>query len=176
MPSPKPLSSASCVKKSSASGALRERRNCHGGQLTPSPGARPMPKSMRLGCSASSRRYDSATLSDEWLGSITPASAEAYATRHLGHVSDHDFGVVVAIPGMLWCSAYQRRRKPRRSTVRASSTAPLRAAALVRAAGEGDENRARRAGGGTALLVSWGRERARPRARAERIVHVHVYV
>src|SRR6478735_10722882 len=40
-------------------------------------------------------------------------------------------GVVVAMPGMLWCSAYHRRSKPSRSTARASSTAPFSAAALV---------------------------------------------
>src|SRR5689334_22531314 len=40
-------------------------------------------------------------------------------------------GVVVAMPGMLWCSAYHRRSKPRRSMARASSTAPTSAAALV---------------------------------------------
>ena len=61
---PKPVSSASWDRKSSASGALRERRNATAvnGSV---PGARPIPRSIRPGWSASSKRYDSATLSDE---------------------------------------------------------------------------------------------------------------
>src|SRR6478736_205781 len=51
-------------------------------------------------------------------------------------------GVVVAMPGMLWCSAYQRRSKPSRSTARASSTAPSSAAALVLPLERGTRSRA----------------------------------
>ena len=54
------------------------------------PGARPMPRSMRPGCSASSMPNCSATTSDEWFGSMTPPAPMRRVDVRRGEVGDED--------------------------------------------------------------------------------------
>ena len=56
------------------------------------PGARPRPRSMRPGKSASSTLNRSATISGAWLGSMTPPGAHAHALRRRRDLPDHDVG------------------------------------------------------------------------------------
>ncbi|MDQ0936755.1 hypothetical protein QFZ49_006730 [Streptomyces turgidiscabies] len=71
------------------------------------PQTRPIPMSIRPGCSASSVPNCSATTRGEWLGSMTPpepmrmwVAAEAIRSMSAG-------GEQLAILGALWCSAIQ---------------------------------------------------------------------
>ena len=73
------------------------------------PGARPMPRSIRPGCSASSVPKRSATTSGEWFGSITPPEPSRIRVVRAAAFAISTSGAELAIPGMLWCSAYHSR-------------------------------------------------------------------
>ena len=74
------------------------------------PGARPMPRSTRPGCSASSVPNCSATTSGAWLGSITPPEPTRMVEVLAARWASSTAGAELAIAGMLWCSATQNRR------------------------------------------------------------------
>ena len=74
------------------------------------PGARPMPRSIRPGCSASSVPNCSATTSGAWLGSITPPEPTRIVDVASARWPISTAGAELAIAGMLWCSATQNRR------------------------------------------------------------------
>jgi len=86
------------------------------------PGARPMPRSIRPWCRASSIPNCSATTSGAWLGSITPPDPTRIVEVAEARCAINTAGAELAIPGMLWCSATQCRRYPRRSAALASCT------------------------------------------------------
>ena len=71
------------------------------------PGARPMPRSMRPGASASSAANCSATTSGEWFGSMTPPEPTRIRVLRAAAAAISTGGVVEATAGMLWCSANQ---------------------------------------------------------------------
>ena len=71
------------------------------------PGARPMPRSMRPGASASRAANCSATTSGEWFGSITPPEPTRMRLLRAAAAAISTGGVVEATAGMLWCSANQ---------------------------------------------------------------------
>ena len=71
------------------------------------PGARPMPRSMRPGASASSAANCSATTSGEWFGSMTPPDPTRMREVRAAAAATSTGGVVDATAGMLWCSANQ---------------------------------------------------------------------
>ena len=73
------------------------------------PGARPMPRSIRPGCSASSVPNCSATTSGAWLGSITPPEPTRIVEVASARCPISTAGAELAIAGMLWCSATQNR-------------------------------------------------------------------
>ena len=107
--------------KSSAVAAPYDRRSADA--VTGSvPGARPMPRSMRPGCSASSMPNCSTTASGAWLGSMSPPEPTRIVDVASARCASRTAGDELAMPGMLWCSATQWRWYPRRSTSRASST------------------------------------------------------
>jgi hypothetical protein len=74
------------------------------------PGARPMPRSMRPGCSASRVPNCSATTSGAWLGSMTPPEPTRIEEVAAARWAISTAGAELAIAGMLWCSATQKRR------------------------------------------------------------------
>ena len=74
------------------------------------PGARPMPRSIRPGCSASSVPNCSATTSGAWFGSITPPDPTRMVLVEAARWAMSTAGAELAIEGMLWCSATQNRR------------------------------------------------------------------
>ena len=74
------------------------------------PGARPMPRSIRPGCSASSVPNCSATTSGAWLGSMTPPDPTRIVVVAAARCAIRTAGAELAIAGMLWCSATQNRR------------------------------------------------------------------
>ena len=84
------------------------------------PGARPMPRSIRPGCSASSVPNCSATTSGAWLGSITPPEPTRIVEVAAARWAISTAGAELAMAGMLWCSATQNRRYPSSSVRRAS--------------------------------------------------------
>ena len=74
------------------------------------PGARPSPRSTRPGKSAASVPNCSAITSGAWLGSMMPA-----APTRMREVAAATWPITTAVaalamPGMLWCSASQKRR------------------------------------------------------------------
>ncbi len=71
------------------------------------PGARPIPRSIRPGASASSAANCSATTSGEWLGSITPPEPTRMRSVRAAAAATSTGGEVEATAGMLWCSANQ---------------------------------------------------------------------
>ena len=73
------------------------------------PGARPMPRSMRPGASASSAANCSATTSGAWFGSMTPPEPTRMRSVRAAVAAISTGGVVDATAGMLWCSANQYR-------------------------------------------------------------------
>jgi len=73
------------------------------------PGARPRPRSIRPGWSASSMPNCSATTSDEWFGSITPPEPSRIVLVPAARWAISTAGEELAMPGMLWCSATQKR-------------------------------------------------------------------
>ena len=73
------------------------------------PGARPMPRSIRPGCSASRVPNCSATTSGAWLGSITPPEPTRIVEVAAARWAISTGGAEEAIAGMLWCSATQKR-------------------------------------------------------------------
>ena len=56
------------------------------------PGARPSPRSMRPGCSASSVRNTSTTCSGEWFGTMIPPAPTRIRLGRARHVLDDDLG------------------------------------------------------------------------------------
>ena len=93
------------------------------------PGARPIPRSIRPGCSASNSANCSAIARGAWLGSITPPEPIRIASVAAARCAISTLGVVLATVGMLWCSATQKRRNPRWSACRASRVVSARASA-----------------------------------------------
>ena len=73
------------------------------------PGARPMPRSIRSGCSATSVPNCSATTNGAWLGSITPPEPSRIVEVAAARCASSTAGAELAIPGMLWCSATHNR-------------------------------------------------------------------
>ena len=74
------------------------------------PGARPIPRSIRPGCRASSVPNCSAMTNGAWLGSMTPPepsrSVEVAAARWAMSTA----GAELATAGIPWCSATHSRR------------------------------------------------------------------
>jgi len=99
-------SSASCSGKSSTDIASRERRSAYAVSASV-PGARPRPRSMRPGKSASRTRKASATRSGLWLGSITPPEPTRIVEVAAATWPIITSGEELAMPGLLWCSASQ---------------------------------------------------------------------
>ena len=64
---------------------------------------------MRPGCSASSIPNCSAITSDEWFGSITPPEPRRIVLVPAARWAMSTGGEELAMPGMLWCSATQKR-------------------------------------------------------------------
>jgi len=92
--------------KSSAGGTPAVRRSA--AAVTASvPGARPMPRSMRPGCRASSTRNISATFSGEWFGSMMPPAPTLIRSVAAATWPIMTSGAELARPGWLWCSASQ---------------------------------------------------------------------
>jgi Phosphoesterase family len=114
-------SSASCAAKSAGGSPSAPRRSARAVALSV-PGARPIPRSIRPGCIASSVPNCSATVSGAWLGSITPPEPTRIADVADAIWPARTAGAALAMPGMLWCSAIQYRRSPHRSACRARST------------------------------------------------------
>ena len=104
----RPIRSTSSAGKSSAPSPAGLRRSAAAvaGSV---PGARPMPRSMRPGCSASSSANCSATTSGGWLGSITPPDPTRIVLVLAARWAISTAGDVLATVGMLWCSATQNR-------------------------------------------------------------------
>ena len=69
-----------------------------------------MPRSIRPGARASRAANCSATMSGEWLGSITPPDPTRMRAVRAAAAAMRTGGVVEATAGMLWCSANQYRR------------------------------------------------------------------
>ena len=111
-PSKKASTSPSCWGKSSAPGAPPRTLEPDGRRSAWAvsgsvPGARPMPRSMRPGCSASSMPNCSATTSGAWFGSITPPEPTRIVEVAWARWPMSTAGAELAMPGMLWCSATQ---------------------------------------------------------------------
>ena len=135
-PVKKPSRSISCSGKSSADSPSGERRSA--AAVTWSvPGARPMPRSIRPGWSASSMPNCSATTSETWLGSITPPEPTRMVVVASAMWPISTGGAELAMPGMLWCSATQNRRYPSRSACWARSIVARRASPAVPPSGTG---------------------------------------
>ena len=78
-------------RKSSSSATFWRRRSAY--EVTGSvPGARPMPRSIRPGNSASSILKRSATISGAWFGSITPPEPTRMRSVMAAICADHDVG------------------------------------------------------------------------------------
>ncbi len=86
------------------------------------PGARPMPRSIRPGCNASSNANCSAIANGAWLGSITPPDPTLMRSVRAARWAIRTAGEVLATVAMLWCSATQNRVMPSRSAACASVT------------------------------------------------------
>ena len=98
----------SCSGKSSAVGVPFRRSAC---AVTGSvPGARPIPRSMRPGWSASSIPNCSTTVSGAWFGSMSPPEPSRIVDVAAARCASSTAGDELAMPGMLWCSATQCRR------------------------------------------------------------------
>ena len=64
---------------------------------------------MRPGCSSASVPNCSATVSGEWLGSMTPPEPSRMLSVWAATCAISTAGAEDAIVDMLWCSAYQTR-------------------------------------------------------------------
>ena len=64
---------------------------------------------MRPGCSASNVPNCSATTSGAWLGSITPPEPTRMVEVLAARCAISTAGAELAMAGMLWCSATQKR-------------------------------------------------------------------
>ena len=73
------------------------------------PGARPMPRSIRPGCSPARTRNVSATFSGAWLGSMMPPAPTRIVLVAAATDAIITSGAELATLGMLWCSATQNR-------------------------------------------------------------------
>ena len=103
------ISSVSSAGKSSADRPCIVRRSASAVRWSV-PGARPMPRSIRPGCSDSRVPNCSATTSGAWLGSITPPEPTRMVLVAAARWASSTAGDELAIAGMLWCSATQNRR------------------------------------------------------------------
>jgi hypothetical protein len=74
------------------------------------PGARPRPRSIRPGNSASSVPNCSATISGAWLGNMMPPAPTRIVEVPPATCAIAMEVAALATPGMLWCSASQKRR------------------------------------------------------------------
>ncbi len=79
----------------------------------------------------------SAITSDTWLGSMTPPEPTRMTEVASAMWPISTGGAELAMPGMLWCSATQNRRNPRRSACRAKSIVARRAPPAVPPSGTG---------------------------------------
>ena len=120
----------SSAGKSSAPSPSTVRRSA-AAVIGSAPGARPMPRSMRPGCSASSIANCSATTSVGWFGSMTPPEPSRMRSRRRREVREQDAG---------------GRRRDRRHRVVLGHPEP-RVAGGVGGAGEGGRRGERVAGG-----------------------------
>ena len=91
------------------------------------PAARPSPRSIRSPWSATSVPNCSATTSEEWFGSITPPDPTRMRSVAAAMAAISTGGDELAMPGMPWCSATQKRRYPSRSASRATVRVSARA-------------------------------------------------
>ena len=107
----RPMRSSRWRGKSSAPSADGERRSAAAVAWSV-PGARPIPRSMRPGCSASSMANCSATTSGGWFGNITPPEPTRMRSVRAARCAMSTDGVVLATVRMLWCSATQKRVSP----------------------------------------------------------------
>ena len=107
-PPNRPIRSNSSRGKSSADSPSTVRRRASAVRWSV-PGARPMPRSIRPGCSASSVPNCSATTSGAWLGSITPPDPTRIRLVDAARCAISTAGAELAMAGMLWCSATQNR-------------------------------------------------------------------
>jgi hypothetical protein len=73
------------------------------------PGARPMPRSMRPGCSAARVWNASAIRSGTWFGSMIPPEPTLIRSVFAATCAIRTSGEELATLGRLWCSAYQTR-------------------------------------------------------------------
>ena len=80
-------STTSSGKVSAPRSPVRRRARAVNGSV---PGARPRPRSIRPGCSASSVANCSATTRGAWLGSMTPPAPTLSAGGGVGQVTDED--------------------------------------------------------------------------------------
>ena len=74
------------------------------------PGARPSPRSMRPGNSVASVPNCSAITSGAWLGSMIPPAPTRIVDVAAATWPMTTDVAALAMPGMLWCSASQKRR------------------------------------------------------------------
>ena len=125
-----PIRSSRSRGKSSAPSAAGERRSAAAVRWS-APGARPRPRSMRPGCSASSAAICSATTRAGWLGSMMPPEPTRMVFVRAARWAINTGGDVLATDGMLWCSATQNRRYPSASARWARAVASASAFAVV---------------------------------------------
>ena len=83
----------------------------------------------------------SATTSEAWLGSITPPDPTRKVVVAPAMWPISTGGAELAMPGMLWCSATQNRRNPRRSACRARSMVARSASPALPPSGTGARSR-----------------------------------
>ena len=101
---------------------------------------------MRPGCSSARVPNCSAITSGEWLGSMTPPEPRRIESVCAATCAMSTAVAEEAMEGMLWCSAYQTRRKPAASATRACSTdsakaSPIGAPSRTRARSSRDSGR-----------------------------------
>lgn len=101
-------SSTTCSGKSSTDSASGERRSARAVAASV-PGARPSPRSIRPGYSASRVPNCSATTIGAWLGSMIPPDPTRSRDVAAATCPISTAVAELAIPGIAWCSASQYR-------------------------------------------------------------------
>jgi hypothetical protein len=109
---------------------------------------------MRPGNRAARVPNCSAITSGAWLGSMTPPDPTRMVAVPAATCPTTTAVAALATPGMLWCSATQNRRYPRRSARRARSSVLRRDSAAVPPARMGDRSRTDRGRSGTVVITT----------------------